>query len=248
MSESELVYGIHPVRHALQHSPEDILEFWVKKDWRTRGISELRALAARHGIAIQEVPAGTLEKLVGDVSHQGVVLRRRAPRVRDEGDLKSILSERGEKPCLILVLDGVQDPHNLGACLRTAEAAQVDAVVVPVHRGAGLTPTVRKVASGAAESVPLISVRNLARSIREIKEAGVWLVGTTDDSSKVLYDLDLTRPTALVLGSEDRGLRRLTREHCDVLVRIPLQGDVESLNVSVASGICLFEALRQRRG
>lgn len=246
MSENELVYGIHAVRHTLLNAPQDVLELWLKSDWHARGISEIRTLAVKNRIAIQEVPAATLDKLVPDGVHQGVALRRRAPKLLDEQDLASMLA-KGSAMVLFLVIDGIQDPHNLGACLRTADAAGIDAVIVPMHRGVGITPAARKVASGAAETVSIFAVRNLARALREIRNAGIWVVGTADDSEQTIYDVDFNRPTALVIGSEDQGLRRLTREHCDVLARIPMQGSVESLNVSVATGISLFEAMRQRR-
>ena len=247
MAESEIVYGIHAVRHALTHAPLDTLEMWVKVDWHSRGISEIRTLATRHGVAIQAVQPNTLDKLAQGGQHQGVVLRRRAPKAHDEKDLETLLAQNATAPRLILVLDGVQDPHNLGACLRTADAASVDAVVIPIHRGVGLNATVRKVASGAAETVFVVGVRNLARALRAMGDAGICLVGTEGDAKKDIYDVDMIRPTALILGSEDRGLRHLTREHCDILARIPTHGNVESLNVSVSAGICLFEALRQRR-
>ena len=172
-----------------------------------------------------------------------------APRAGDpETQLEEALEAIGDAPPLLLVLDGVTDPHNLGACLRSADAAGVAAVIVPRDRAAGLTPVVRKVAAGAAETVPLVQVVNLARTLRELKERGVWLVGTSDDAARTLYDVDLSGPTALVLGSEGEGMRRLTREACDELVSIPMAGAVESLNVSVAAGVALFEAVRQRRG
>lgn len=163
----------------------------------------------------------------------------------DENDLFGLLDELVEPP-LLLILDGVQDPHNLGACLRSADAAGVHAVIAPKDRSVSLTRTVRMIACGAAEKVPFVRVTNLARTMKELQEAGVWLVGTAADSSRSLYDIDLSLPVAFVMGSEGRGLRRLTRERCDFLVSIPMAGSVESLNVSVASGICLFETLRQR--
>lgn len=247
MSDTDLVYGIHAVRHTLLNCPQEVLELWIKKDWRARGISEIRTLALRQGLAVQEVSGATLDELVSEGVHQGVVLRRRAPRLRDESDL-AVLVGKCDKPPLVLVLDGIQDPHNLGACLRTADAAGVDAVVIPVHRGVGLTGAARKAASGAAETVPLIAATNLARALRAIRDSGVWLIGTADDAKQTVFEADFTRPSAIVLGSEDRGMRRLTREHCDTLVRIPMFGSVESLNVSVVTGICLYEAIRQRRG
>jgi 23S rRNA (guanosine2251-2'-O)-methyltransferase len=186
-----------------------------------------------------------LDKLAAGERHQGVVAEL-LPRAGDpETQLEEALEAAGDAP-LLLVLDGVQDPHNLGACLRSADAAGVAAVLVPRDRAAGLTPVVRKVAAGAAETVPLVAVVNLARTLRELKERGVWLVGTDDSAEKTLYDAELTGPVALVMGSEGEGMRRLTRECCDQLVSIPMAGAVESLNVSVAAGVALFEAVRQR--
>lgn len=166
-------------------------------------------------------------------------------RSLDENGLLSLVG-RLERPAFLLILDNVQDPHNLGACLRSADAAGADAVVVPKDRSVGLTETVRHVACGAAEHIPFAVVTNLARTLRQLKEAGVWLVGTTHDTEKLIYDVDLAGPIGIVMGSEGKGLRRLTAEHCDFLARIPMLGSVDCLNVSVATGICLFEVVRQR--
>lgn len=165
--------------------------------------------------------------------------------VKNEDFLFELIERLSETP-LLLILDGVQDPHNLGACLRTAEAAGVHVVVVPKDRSVGLTDTVRSVACGAAERLPLVIVTNLARTLRELSQSGIWIVGTSDRAEKPIYELDLTLPLAMVMGSEGKGLRRLTAEHCDFLGRIPMRGSAESLNVSVATGVCLFEAVRQR--
>ncbi len=204
---------------------------------------------AQAGITVVDADDSQLDRLADGERHQGVDRRARAarraiPRRSSRRRSKSL----GDAPPLLLVLDGVTDPHNLGACLRSADAAGVAAVIVPRDRAVGLTPVVRKVAAGAAETVPLVQVVNLARTLRELKERGVWLVGTADDAARTLYDVDLSGPTALVLGSEGEGMRRLTREACDELVSIPMAGAVESLNVSVATGVALFEAVRQRRG
>jgi 23S rRNA (guanosine2251-2'-O)-methyltransferase len=243
--QTTLVYGIHSVRQALMDSPEQALELWIQRGRHDAVVAEISSLAGRHTLAVQQVPRATLDRLAGGAPHQGVVLKCRRPLPLPETDLPSILGSRAGTP-LLLVLDGVQDPHNLGACLRTAEAAAVDAVIIPRHRAVGLTGTVHKAASGAAETVSLIEVGNLARTVRELKEAGVWLIGADAHAQDSLYRVDLTLPIALVLGGEGRGLRRLTRELCDRLVRIPMHGRVASLNVSVAAGICLYEAVRQR--
>jgi 23S rRNA (guanosine2251-2'-O)-methyltransferase len=248
-SGGEVAYGIHPVRVLLQRSPQRVRRLLLSssRDAASR-LQELRMLAGQAEITVVEADDALLDKLAGGERHQGVIVEL-APRAGDpETQLAEALESLGDVPPLLLVLDGVTDPHNLGACLRSADAAGVAAVIVPRDRAAGLTPVVRKVAAGAAETVPLVQVVNLARTLRELKERGVWLVGTSDDAPRTLYDLDLSGPTALVLGSEGEGMRRLTREACDELVSIPMAGAVESLNVSVATGVALFEAVRQRRG
>jgi 23S rRNA (guanosine2251-2'-O)-methyltransferase len=209
-------------------------------------LGELRELAQR--ASVQTVPAddALLDRLAEGGRHQGVVAEV-LPRAGDpETQLAEAIDAAPGAP-LLLVLDGVQDPHNLGACLRSADAAGVTAVIVPRDRAAGLTSVARKVAAGAAESVPFVSVVNLARTLRELKDQGIWLIGTSDDADKTLFDADFTGPSAIVMGSEGEGMRRLTRECCDQLVSIPMAGAVESLNVSVATGVALFEAVRQRR-
>jgi len=234
------------VRVLLERSPGRVRRVLLAGGRDARRLDELRALAARAGVPVAEADDATLERLAAGVRHQGVVAEI-APRAVDpETQLEEALEAAGAAP-LLLVLDGVQDPHNLGACLRSADAAGVAAVIVPRDRAAGLTAAVRKVAAGAAETVPLVPVVNLARTLREFKARGVWLVGADDAAERTLYEADLTGPVALVLGSEGEGMRRLTRECCDQLVAIPMAGAVESLNVSVAAGVVLFEAVRQRR-
>jgi 23S rRNA (guanosine2251-2'-O)-methyltransferase len=245
MTRSELVYGIHAVRALIERTPESVLELWVQAGSHNAALAPILTAAATHGIHPQNAPRPTLDKLSGGGRHQGVVARCR-PRLQPEAvDLPSLL-EGDLRDALFLVLDGVEDPHNLGACLRVADAAGARAVIRPQHRGTGLTAAAAKVASGAAETVPLISVNNLARALEQMKAAGVWLVGADGEAGQTLYDIDLTGPIAWVMGAEGDGLRRLTREHCDFLARIPMHGTVESLNVSVSAGICLFETQRQR--
>ena len=247
-SAGNVAYGIHSVRVLLQRSPQRVRQLWLSAERESAArLQELRTLAGNAGIAIQDADGQHLERLAGGERHQGVVVEL-VPRAGDpETQLEEALEALGEAPPLLLVLDGVTDPHNLGACLRSADAAGVAAVIVPRDRAVGLTPVVRKVAAGAAETLPLVQVVNLARTLRELKERGIWLVGTSDDAPRTLYEVDLKGPTALVLGSEGEGMRRLTREACDELVSIPMGGAVESLNVSVATGVALFEAVRQRR-
>jgi 23S rRNA (guanosine2251-2'-O)-methyltransferase len=238
--------GIHAVRVLLVRNPDRVRRLLLAGGRDARRLEEIRAMAQAAGVQIVDSDDATLERLAAGVRHQGVVAEL-APRAGDpETQLEEALEAAGAAP-LLLVLDGVQDPHNLGACLRSADATGVAAVIVPRDRAAGLTPVVRKVAAGAAETVPLVSVVNLARTLRDLKERGIWLVGTAEGADRNLHEADLTGPLALVMGSEGEGLRRLTRECCDQLVAIPMAGTVESLNVSVAAGVALFEAVRQRR-
>ena len=246
MSAQELIYGIHAVLSVIRSQPDRVLELWVDQGRRDARIRELVETARHRGLQVQHVEARTLARKVGDVGHQGIVARCRAAPALREGDLPEILDAVLE-PVLVLVLDGVTDPHNLGACLRSAEAAGVHLLIVPTDRAAPLTPAVRKIACGAAERVPFIMVKNLARTLRLLQARGIWLYGTDDAAKTVLYDADLTGSVALLMGAEGRGLRRLTRELCDHLVSLPMAGQAESLNVSVAAGICLYEALRQRK-
>jgi 23S rRNA (guanosine2251-2'-O)-methyltransferase len=241
-----LVFGIHSVRILLLQRPRRIARLVLQKDRDDARIRELQELAQERGIDVNWSSQAELDRTSGSEHHQGALAQVQSTEALGEGALDGLLDE-ARTPPLLLVLDGVQDPHNLGACLRTAEAAGVTAVIAPRDRAAGLSPVVRKVASGAAEIVPLIQVVNLARTLRWLQQREVWIVGTDDQASQTLYDVDLRGPLALVLGAEGTGLRRLTREGCDVLVRIPMQGVVESLNVSVATGVALFEATRQRR-
>lgn len=238
-------FGLHPALAMLRNSPQDILELLVQEERHDNRVEEILREAGRHGLAVQRVSRKTLDKLSEGGHHQGLVLLCRGQGTQDEHDLADLL-DKLEEPPFLLVLDGVQDPHNLGACLRTADAAGVDAVIVPKDRASGLSPTVRKVACGAAESVPLIQVTNLARVLDQLKQRGIWLIGLAGEAESPIFQMNLRTSLALVLGAEEKGLRRLTRENCDALARIPMRGQVESLNVSVATGICLYEAVRQR--
>lgn len=241
----ELLYGIHSVESALNHDPQNILELYFESDSHNARIKELSDRARDLGLKPHARPRDALDRMAGGARHQGAVARYRAPPPRAEGELTELIEKAGQN-ALLLVLDGITDPHNLGACLRSAEAAGVTAVVVPKDKAAGITPTVRRASSGAADRVAFFAVTNLARMLKAIKQQGVWLVGLAGESKQDLYSIDLKGPIAIVLGSEGEGMRRLTTESCDFLARIPMRGDVESLNVSVAAGVVLFEALRQR--
>jgi 23S rRNA (guanosine2251-2'-O)-methyltransferase len=242
---SDYLYGLHAVQSTLERSPEAVLELWVdakRHDKRMAGILELAESA---GVTFHLVDKRELDKKVPDGRHQGVVAKAAAPKVYSEPELGALL-DRLETIPFLLILDGVTDPHNLGACLRSADAAGVQAVIAPKDRAASLTPIAIKVSSGAAQTVPFVQVTNLARCLRDLKERGIWLVGLDGYAEQTLHETDLKGPLAIVMGAEGQGLRRLSKEHCDFLVKIPMAGTVESLNVSVATGVCLFEALRQR--
>ncbi len=244
MSQSQLIIGLHAVRTALKHG-DAVTGVRVEARRRDGRIKEILGLSRQGGVDVVQVERAELDALSRGENHQGVVAFTQAPAVRDEGYLKRLLEGLDSVPFL-LVLDGVQDPHNLGACLRTADAAGIDAVITPRDRSVGLTPVACKVASGAAETVPFVQVTNLVRTLKWLQEQGVWLIGTAGEAEAGLYQADLKGPLAIIMGGEGKGMRRLTREQCDALVHMPMLGAVESLNVSVATGVCLFEALRQR--
>lgn len=246
MTEIQTLIGFHAVSSALKGAAGDIEWLRVLAHSRNKRLREIESRAGDAGVKIIKSTPAELDQLAGQQRHQGVIAGFRGGNVATEGQLHTILDAVEGVP-LILVLDGVQDPHNLGACLRTAEAAGVQLVIICKDRSAGITPAVRRAASGAAETLAIIQATNLARVLRELKQRGIWLAGTSDAATSELYTTDLTGPLALVMGSEGSGLRRLTGEICDYLVSIPMAGQVESLNVSVATGICLYEINRQRR-
>jgi 23S rRNA (guanosine2251-2'-O)-methyltransferase len=243
--QEQLLCGVHGVLAALEDPASRPSEIWVDVARRDARIRALIERAAHAGVPVRSVARRELAALAPRASSQGVIARYRKPFSGHARDLWRILDELSVPP-LLLLLDGVQDPHNLGACLRTAEAAGVHALVTPRDRAVGLTAAACKAASGAAASIPLVRVTNLARLLGELQRRGVWIFGTADDAPTELYDMDLSGSLALVMGGEEKGMRRLTRENCDYLVRIPMAGRVTSLNVSVAAGIALFEAVRQR--
>lgn len=245
MSHPDFLVGLHSVEGALKHDAGNIVELLVEQGRDDRRLKALVDLARERGVAVHARPREFLDKATGGMRHQGVIARYRRGEALTEADLERLVAEAGPGG-LFLVLDGVQDPHNLGACLRSARAAGVTAVIVPKDRAVGITPVVRAASAGAADRVPLVRATNLARTLEMLKTNGVWVTGLAGEASGSLYVLDLTGPVALVVGGEADGLRRLTRDTCDHLAAIPMAGDVESLNVSVATGIALFEVLRQR--
>lgn len=241
----EPIYGIHAVTALLERNPEQIMELWVLKGRVDARMQKILTLAQHIGLDVREADKGLLNQKTEEANHQGVIAWRKPKQNLSEKHLPEILDNLQGTP-LILILDGVTDPHNLGACIRTADAAGAQLVLAPKDKSAPLNATAAKVACGAAEVVPYIQVTNLARTMAELKERGIWIVGTAGEADKSLYEYDLTGPTAIVMGAEGPGMRRLTREHCDFLASLPMAGEVSSVNVSVATGICLFEAVRQR--
>ena len=244
MKEQELIYGLHAVTAVLEGGGR-VHALWMLDSRHDERLTKVVALAEKAGVKVLRVPRAELDRITDGARHQGVAAQADGAELRDEGGLAPLL-DRLNGPPFLLVLDGVQDPHNLGACLRSANAAGVHAVIAPRDRSAGLTAVARKVASGAAEATPFFQVTNLARTLRELKDRNIWFVGLAGEAEQTLYELDLKGPIAIVMGAEGEGMRRLTKEHCDFLARIPMSGSVESLNVSVATGIALFEATRQR--
>lgn len=245
MTETTLLYGHHAVRAALRYDAERIVEVWFERRRRDQRGRRLREQLEALGCPVHEVDRSELDRLTEGAAHQGIVVAYRGAQPLGDRALMTMLDGLTED-AFLLVADQVQDPHNLGACLRIADAAGCHGLIAPRDRAVGLTPAVHKVASGATHTVPFYQVTNLARCLKALADRGVWMVGTADEASASIHDVDLTGPLALVLGAEEQGLRRLTREGCDTLVRIPMQGSVDSLNVSVATGICVFEARRQR--
>lgn len=245
MAKPEYHYGLHAVEALLSHQPEQVINLFVLQGRDDERLSRLLQQAPLHGISVQRASRDTLAKMADSPQHQGIVAAVRPAPVFDEHDLDAILAQTPH--ALLLILDNITDPHNLGACIRTAAAMGVHAVIAPRDRAAGLTPTARKVAAGGAEVVKFIQVTNLARTMSRLKEQGVFIVGTLlDENAKPLDQCNLKGAMAIVMGAEDSGMRRLTRENCDQLAYIPMTGNLQSLNVSVATGMALYEACRQR--
>ena len=240
-----IIFGIHSVEAILRRHPERVTHLCVAKERRDKKLDALLHLAKKHDISVEETSRQALDRMTADANHQGVVAHCTKSEALSEHDLPELISNLSTPPFL-LILDGVQDPHNLGACFRTADAAGVHAIIAPKDKSVGITPVVSKVASGAAETIPFVQVTNLARALEQIKELGIWIYGAAGEAEKSVFQTDLKGAIAIAMGAEGEGLRRLTREHCDGLIRIPMSGSVSSLNVSVATGICLFEVVRQR--
>ncbi len=251
MSKARYVTGLRAVEQLLSQPAAEITRLYAEYQTANPRVESIIAQANARGIEIQAANRARLQQISGEIRHQGVIAEIRRSEVLDEGALRSLIEDKltdGGKPILLLVLDGIQDPHNLGACLRTADAAGVDAVIVPRHGAASLGPTVSKVAAGAAETMPFASVANIGKVLAWLVEYGVRVVGTSDAAGTTIFDSELSQSLALVMGREHSGLRKNVAQRCDELVSLPMQGAVSSLNVSVATGICLYEVLRQRKG
>jgi 23S rRNA (guanosine2251-2'-O)-methyltransferase len=240
------VYGFHAVEAILKASPQQICTLLAQEERRDQRLQAVLALAANQGIKVQIVAKKKLDDMLPNSTHQGVMAAISSKETYGEKDIPDLLANLAASPC-ILILDGIQDPHNLGACLRSANAAGVNLVIAPKDHSVGLTAVVRKTASGAAELTPFIRVTNLVRTMQMLKERGIWLYGADSEAKNTIYSTDLKGAVAIALGAEGTGLRRLTQENCDALIKIPMYGNVPSLNVSVAAGICLFEVCRQKQ-
>ena len=243
--KSSKLFGLHSVQAALDYSPDKIIRVWIDEQRIDKRLGKLIDDLALLGIEPEQIDRKKLDRLADGNNHQGIAMEVTMPGELSENDLKTMV-ENLTVNALLLVLDNVQDPHNLGACLRTADATGVHGVIITKDKATGITPTVCKVASGAAETVPVYQVTNLSRTLRWLKEEGVWVLGAAGEAEQTVYQADLTVPIALVIGAEGSGLRRLTKENCDLLIKVPMLGKIESLNLSVATGIFLYEAIRQR--
>ena len=239
------IFGIHAVQAALDYAPEKIQQCWLDKGRQDSRSKALQEQLIKLNIPINPADRKKLDRMVDGKNHQGLVVEIELPQQRSEQDLKAAIGKLDCAP-FYLVLDHIQDPHNLGACLRTADATGVHGVIITKDQAVGLSPTVCKVASGAAETIPLYQVTNLSRTLRWMKQQNIWVIGAAGEAEKLAYQMDLIGPLALVIGAEGKGLRRLVREQCDMLIKLPMLGQVESLNLSVATGVLLYEALRQR--
>jgi 23S rRNA (guanosine2251-2'-O)-methyltransferase len=243
--KTEYVYGLHVVKSLLESQPELVLEIWLQESRDDESVETIRSLAKKQGVSVQRTDRKKLDQLTNQAVHQGAVARIQVKSLPGENELMDLLDQARE-PAFLLFLDGIQDPQNLGACIRTAEAAGIQAVIFQKDRAATLTATARKAAAGSAERLAVFQVGNLARSIEQVKKAGIWVVGAAGRGEKSLYEIDLNGPLAIVMGAEGAGLRSRIQGICDHLAAIPMQGETESLNVSVATGVVLYEARRQR--
>lgn len=244
---TEQIFGIHAVSQMLESSPDRIINAWVQEAINSDSVRAIHDEMNKMGLAVQTTPRATMSRMTKNQNHQGVIIEVKPAKKKTDNDLDHILEQNKDNNPLYLILDSVQDPHNLGACIRTAEATKVTAIIIPKDRAVGINETVRKVASGAVENVTVITVTNLVRAIKKIKEAGAWVVGADGEAEESIYDMNLKVPTAIIMGGEGKGMRESVMKECDYIAALPILGQIESLNVSVATGVILYESVRQRQ-
>ncbi len=244
---TEQIFGIHAVNQILEISPDRILNVWIQEAINSESVRTIQDDMNKLGLSVQSVPRASMSRMVKNQNHQGVIIEVKPAKKKTDQDLDGILELNKENNPLYLILDSVQDPHNLGACIRTADATAVTAIIIPKDRSASVNETVRKVASGAVENVTVISVVNLVRAIKKIKESGAWVIGADGEAEQSIYDMNLKVPTAIIMGGEGKGMRESVMKECDYVASLPILGQIESLNVSVATGVILYEVVRQRQ-
>jgi 23S rRNA (guanosine2251-2'-O)-methyltransferase len=243
---TEQIFGLHAVNQMLETSPDRILNVWIQEAINSDSVRAIHEQVNNLGASVQIVPRATLSRMTKNQNHQGVIIEIKPAKKKTDNDLDGVLEQNKDNNPLYLILDSVQDPHNLGACIRTADAAGVTAIIIPKDRSASINETVRKVASGAVENVTVLSVVNLVRVIKKMKEAGIWVVGTAGGAEQSIYDMKMDVPTAIIMGGEGKGMRESILKECDYVASLPILGKIESLNVSVATGVVLYEVIRQR--
>jgi len=243
---TEQIFGLHAVSQMLEISPDRILNVWIQEAINSESVRTIQEELNKLGLSVQIVPRSTLSRMTKNQNHQGVIVEVKPAKKKTDNDLDGILESNKDNNPLYLILDSVQDPHNLGACIRTADAVGVTAIIIPKDRAASINETVRKVASGAVENVTVISVVNLVRAIKKIKESGAWVIGADGAAEESVYDMNMKVPTAIIMGGEGKGIRESVLKECDYIASLPILGQIESLNVSVATGVILYEAIRQR--
>jgi 23S rRNA (guanosine2251-2'-O)-methyltransferase len=243
---TEQIFGIHAVSQVLESSPDRIINVWIQEAINSDSVRMIHDEMNKLGFAVQTTPRATMSRMTKNQNHQGVIIEVKPAKKKTDNDLDKVLEQNKDNNPLYLILDSVQDPHNLGACIRTAEATKVTAIIIPKDRAVGITDTVRKVASGAVENVSVITVTNLVRAVKKIKEAGAWVIGADGEAEESIYDMNLKVPTAIIMGGEGKGMRESIMKECDYIAALPILGQIESLNVSVATGVILYETVRQR--
>ncbi len=246
MKKNEKIYGIHPVAEFIKNSPDRIINIWIQESTNLRFKNIIYEVAKNNDFSVQKIKKDRLDKIMGNKNHQGIVIEIKKQNTQNSINLEDILSDRKDTKPIYLILDSIQDPHNLGACIRTSVAAGVSAIIIPKDRAVQVNETVKKVACGAAESIPIVTVVNLVRALKKMKEAGIWIIGTASDANESIYNFDLKIPIAIVIGGESVGIRPQVQKECDFIGSLPINEKIESLNASVAAGIVLYEAVRQR--